>query len=179
MTTRVRARPLAGRLGFLLVLGPWPTLSAQARPSQHASVMQVIGATEVTIVYNRPSARGRQLFGGLVPWGRVWCPGADQATTIAFSSDVQVAGQPLKAGKYSVWAIPDPAEWTLIFSSATDVWHVPYPGQPRDALRFKAKPEAGPFLETLVFYFPVVEADRAVVNLAWGETRVPIPITLR
>ncbi len=150
--------------------------AAQAPFSQHAVVTQLLGSTEVTIVYNRPTARGRKLFGGVVAWGRVWCPGADQATTIALGKDVLVAGQRLAAGKYSIWAIPDTAEWTLIFSRAADVFHTPYPGESQDALRIKLKPQAGPFFETLAFYFPAADARRALLNLHWGETLVQVPI---
>jgi Protein of unknown function (DUF2911) len=162
----------------LLVLG-CGALAAQQPKSPPASVTQTIGATQVTIAYNRPSARGRKLFGGVVAWGRVWCPGADAATTIAVSKDVLVAGQPLGAGKYSVWAIPTPDAWTLIFSRAADVFHTPYPGAAQDALRITLKPVAGPFFETLAFYFPTVGSDRALLDLHWGETIVEIPISVK
>jgi hypothetical protein len=150
--------------------------TAQVPSSQHAAVTQLLGNTEVTIIYNRPTARGRKLFGGVVAWGRVWCPGADQATTIALGRDVLVGGQRLAAGKYSIWAIPDTAEWTLIFSRAADVFHIPYPGAAQDALRIKVRPLAGPFFETLAFYFPSADAKRALLNLHWGETIVQVPI---
>jgi len=162
----------------LLVLG-CGALAAQERQSPPASLTQTIGATQVTVVYNRPSARGRKLFGGVVAWGKVWCPGADEATTLAVSKDVLVAGQPLAAGKYSVWAIPTPEAWTLIFSKAASVFHVPYPGAAQDALRITLKPVAGPFFETLAFYFPTVGADRALLDLHWGETIVEIPISVK
>jgi len=166
------------RLALLLAI-PSTALPAQARKSQHATVMQAMGATEVSIVYNRPAARGRKLFGELVPWGKVWCPGADEATTLAVTRDVLVAGQPLAAGKYSLWAIPGPAEWTLIFSKAADVFHIPYPGPAQDALRVTLKPQAGPVMEALAFYFPAADADRALLNLHWGETVVQVPLAVR
>jgi Protein of unknown function (DUF2911) len=156
--------------------GATARLGAQVRFSQPATLTQDIGTTRVTIVYNRPNTRGRKLFGALVPWGKVWCPGADEATNISFTKDVMVAGQPLAAGKYSVWAIPDSVEWTLIFSKAANVFHIPYPGAAQDALRIKLKPEPGPFFETLAFYFPEAAADHAVLHLHWGETIVAIPI---
>ncbi len=154
-------------------------LAAQERQSQPATVTQTIGATQVTVVYNRPSARGRKLFGGVVAWGKVWCPGADEATTLTVSKDVLVGGQPLARGKYSVWAIPTPETWTLIFSKAAAVFHVPYPGAGEDALRITLKPAAGPFFETLAFYFPSVGADRALLDLHWGETIIEIPIGVK
>ena len=152
------------------------TPASQIPISQHASVTQRIGQTEVAIVYNRPSARGRKLFGGIVKWRREWCPGADSATTIAFNTDVLVAGQRLAAGKYSLWAIPDTAEWTLIFSRAANVFHLPYPGADQDALRIKVKPQSGPFVETLAFYFPAADPQRALLNLHWGETIVQVAL---
>ena len=171
-------RPAA--LAAVLLLAP-ALVSAQAPSSQHAAVTQVLGTTQVTIVYNRPSARGRVLFGkgGVVPWGKVWCPGADTATTIALSRDMAVGGQPLATGKYSIWAIPGPDEWTLIFSRAADVFHIPYPGEARDALRLKVKPQAGPFMESLAFYFPAVDAERALLNLHWGETIVQVSLEVK
>ena len=167
-------------LAAVLLLAP-VLVSAQAPTSQHAAVTQVLGTTQVTIVYNRPSARGRVLFGrgGVVPWGKVWCPGADTATTIALSRDMVVGGQPLAAGKYSIWAIPGPDEWTVIFSRAADVFHIPYPGEARDALRLKVKPQAGPFIESLAFYFPAADAERALLNLHWGETIVQLSLTVK
>ena len=166
-------------LALVLLVAPAVLGAQAARQSQPATVTQMLGGTKVTIAYNRPSARGRQLFGGIVAWGRVWDPGADEATTIAFSGDVLVAGQPLAAGTYSLWAIPQPDEWTVIFSRAAPVFHVPYPGESHDALRVKLKPERGPFVETLAFYFPVAIADRALLQLHWGETIVPIPIAVK
>jgi hypothetical protein len=165
----------------VVILAPATALPAQGRQSQHATVSQQLGETQVTIVYNRPSARGRTLFGrnGVVAWGRVWCPGADEASTIAVSKDVMIGGQPLAAGKYSIWAIPGPDEWTLIFSRAADVFHVPYPGEAQDALRLKVKPQAGPFMEALAYYFPAADADRALLNLHWGETVVQVPLAVR
>jgi len=158
-------------------------LPAQIPKSQHATMTQLLGTTQVTIVYNRPSARGRTLFGrgGVVPWGKVWCPGADSATTIALSKDMVVGGQPLAAGKYSIWAIPGPDEWTLIFSRAADVFHIPYPGEAQDALRLKLKsqPGGGPFMESLAFYFPAADADRALLNLHWGETIVQVSLAVK
>lgn len=171
-----------GKVTLLLcavLLAPAAGLRGQvARKSQHGSVMQVIGPTTVTVLYNRPSARGRRLFGELVPYGRAWTPGADTATTVAFSSAVRVAGEPLAAGTYSLWMIPERDEaWTVIFSKAAPVFHIPYPPG-HDALRVKLRPQAGPFIETLAFYFPVVSSDSAVLELHWGETVVSIPIAL-
>jgi hypothetical protein len=147
----------------------------QPRRSQRAAVMQMVGNTRIEITYSRPVARGRTLFGALVPWGRVWNPGADTATAISISTPILVNGSRLPAGAYSIWAIPGEEEWTLIFSRAHPVWHLPY-REGRDALRVRAVPERGMHMETLSFYFPVVDGLNAVLHLHWGEVVVPLRI---
>jgi len=150
--------------------------SAQELPkSQHGTVSQTVAHTEITVAYNRPVARGRTLFGALVPYGRPWCPGADSATTLATTRDLRINGATLPAGTYSVWAIPDPARWTIIFSRAAHVFHTPYP-EGHDALRVTAAPHPGPHMETLAFYFPLADSTRAELDLHWGETVVPLSI---
>ena len=148
----------------------------QVAKSQPATVSQRVANTDITISYSRPVARGRVLFGTLVPYNEVWNPGADQATAIAFSRDVQINTSRLAAGKYSLWVIPRPNTWTVIFSKAADVYHTPYPGEAQDALRLDARPEPGPHLETLTFYFPTVDGKDATLRLHWGETMVPLSI---
>ena len=144
--------------------------------SQAAAVSQRIANTEITVTYSRPVARGRELFGQLVSFDKVWNPGADQATAVAFTRDVQLNAQDLPAGKYSLWAIPRPGIWTLIFSKAADVYHTPYPGEAQDALRIDVRPERGPHMEALTFYFPIVEGKDTVLRLHWGEIMVPLSI---
>jgi DUF2911 family protein len=145
------------------------------RPSQHGSVSQTLNETVITIEYNRPVARGRQLFGELVPWGRAWCPGADQATAIKLSTDITVNGQKLAKGNYTLWAEPNPDEWTIIFSKAYPAFHTPYPAG-QDALRVTAKPRTGEHMETLAFYFPVADGKHAELALHWGTVVVPMEI---
>ena len=120
-------------------------------------------------------ARGRELFGTLVPWGRIWCPGADDATNIELSTAVKIDGQDLPAGKYSVWAEPQPDKWTLIFNRNHAVWHTRYP-EGQDALRIHIAPRAGSHIETLAFYFPVVDGRKAELVLHWGTVVVPMTI---
>ncbi len=145
------------------------------RVSQPASVTQAMGSTKITVTYNRPSARGRPLFGALVPYGVVWDPGADEATTLEFSRDVQFNAKRLAKGRYSVWAIPDSTRWTLILSSAADVEHTPYPAG-KDVLRDTIAVESAPHLESLAFYFPTAAADSAVLRLHWGTTAISMRI---
>jgi hypothetical protein len=150
----------------------------EVRKSQAAAVSQRIANTEITVTYSRPVARGRELFGALVPYDQVWNPGADQATAIALTRDVQIDGQTLPAGRYSLWAIPRPERWTLVFSHAADVYHTPYPGEDQDALRLDVRTEEGPPMEALMFSFPVVEGKDAVLRLHWGTVMVPVTISV-
>lgn len=153
-------------------------LLTQYPRSQHGTVTQHIQGTEVTISYNRPVARGRDLFGSLVRWGRIWHPGADSVTTISFTHDVTIEGHMLAAGRYSLWTIPEapPKPWTVIFNRGVGGWHTNYPGESQDVLRLTVTPETGAHLETLTYYFPVADADSAMLRLQWGTTIVPLKI---
>ena len=146
--------------------------------SQSGSVSQTIATTQITITYDRPVARGRQLFGGIVAYGQSWNPGANDATKASFSHPVTVNGMSLPAGAYSLWAIPDPEEWTVIFNRAADVYHEPYPGEEHEELRLTVEPVVGQHMETLAFYFPAVEKKDAELRLHWGETIVPLAISV-
>ena len=152
-----------------------PSWAQAPKPSQHGSVTQQIAGTTITIDYNRPVARGRTLFGSLVPYGRVWCPGADYCTTIQLSTDVKINGQTLAAGTYSLWAEPQPERWTMIFNRAQPVFHTRYPPD-QDVLRVQTAARQGQQMETLAFYFPVVDGSHAELVLHWGTVVVPLSI---
>jgi hypothetical protein len=145
------------------------------RPSQHGSVSQRIADTTITLEYNRPVARGRDLFGSLVPYGRIWCPGADDATTIEVTTALKINGQDLPAGKYSVWTEPNAEKWVVIFNRSAAAWHTRYPAG-QDALRVDVAPRTGSHMETLAFYFPVVDGKKGELVLHWGTTIVPLGI---
>ena len=147
--------------------------------SQRGTVSQKIANTDLTIEYGRPVARGRELFGALVPYGRIWHPGADKGTTFAATREIQVNGQPLPAGKYSLWTIPGADSWTFIFSREADAFHTTYPGEPNDALRVTVKPEQGAHMESMAFYFPAVDGKDATLRFHWGTLIVPLAIKVQ
>ncbi len=149
----------------------------RAKASQTATVSQEVASTKISLVYDRPVARGRELFGSLVKWGVPWTPGANWATTIELNRDVTIEGHPLSSGKYSIWAIPQEAEWTMIFSKEDHVFHTKFP-EGKDALRVQVKPTTGNHMETLAWYFPVVGPDSAILQVHWGTTVVPLTIRL-
>ncbi len=161
--------------GLLVVLTAATCESQPGRKSQLATVTQLVGSARIDIRYRRPVARGRSLFGGIVRWDRPWTPSADTAAIFATTTPLDVAGSRLPAGRYSLWMIPNPNTWTVIFTSEQPVFHIPYrPGH--EVLRVRVKPTTGDHMETLGFYFPMVDADSAVLNMHWGKTIVPIPI---
>ncbi len=145
--------------------------------SQRGTVKQTIAFTDVSVEYGRPVARGRALFGALVPWDSVWHPGADQATRITFTHDVTLEEQPVKAGTYSVWLIPREHQfWTFILSKAANVQHTPYPGKSKDYLRVDVRPDEVSFVESLLYSFPWMSKDEAVLRIQWGTTAIGLKI---
>jgi hypothetical protein len=145
------------------------------RKSQLGVVTQWIAGTKVEITYRRPMARGRALFGALVPYGRMWAPSADSAARISVSGPITINGSLLPAGTYSIWAIPDSANWALSFNSNAVLFHLNVPSS-GEVLRVHAKPGTGEHVETLMFTFPMIDADSARLELRWGPTVVPLSI---
>ncbi|MEP2770808.1 MAG: DUF2911 domain-containing protein [Fulvivirga sp.] len=144
---------------------------AQKKKSPAANASGEINGVEVNVDYHQPSAHGREIMGGLVPYGEVWRTGANNATTISFSSDVMVAGEELAAGKYSLFTIPGEDEWTIIFNSETDIWGTQY-SKDSDVLRVEVPSGES---EDMVETFDISVADNGIV-LAWENTMVEIPV---
>jgi len=159
-------------------------VAAQGVPfSQHATVSQRVSHTDIDVTYNRPTARGRLLFGSdsaaVVKFGRIWHPGADSATRIRVDKDVVFEGKPLRQGEYSIWLMPQAeGPWTVILNSKARVIHTPYPGEATDVLRVPVMPEKGPHMDALAFYFPVVGRDSTVLRMHWGEVMIPMHISV-
>lgn len=161
---------------------PLPTRAHdEARPSPNALVGQTIGTADVTITYGRPSVRGRDIFGpdttSLVPFGQVWRLGANEATTLTVSAPVRVAGQPLAAGTYAVFAIPGAAEWTFVFNRVAAQWGAFRYDAAQDALRVTAAPQAFPHsVEMFDIGFDNVSETGATLTFTWDRVRVPVRI---
>jgi len=149
------------------------------RVSPRASVMQVVGFTEVKIDYSRPGVKGRNIWGELVPYNKVWRAGANEATTISFSTDVMAEGKKLAAGKYSFFAIPGKDEWIVIFNKVVDQWGAFEYNEAEDALRITVKPEGNGFHEWLTYSFTKTDEKSVLVNLEWEKVRVPYKIEVQ
>lgn len=146
------------------------------RPSQKAQVMQTVGLTDVTINYSRPGVKGRTIWGELVPYDKVWRTGANEATSITFSTDVKVNGQLLAAGTYSFHTIPTKSDWTVIFNKKADQWGSYSYDEKEDALRVQVKAQPHEFTEWMEFSLPDIAVDKATVALDWEKLRVPFEI---
>lgn len=146
------------------------------RPSQGATVSQMVGLTKVTLSYHRPGVKERQIWGKLVPLDKVWRLGANEATTIEFNNDAKIEGQAIKAGKYALFAIPGKAEWTFIFNKQVKIWGTYEYKDSEDVLRVKVKPMKAPHSEWMALGFGKLTADSAMVYMHWEKVMVGFTI---
>jgi hypothetical protein len=175
-TLRLRAvLPAAG----LMILTAGAGLAQQIdlpRPSPNATVSQMVGVTKIEINYSRPGVKDRKIWGDLVPYGEVWRTGANENTTITFSTPVKIGGKELPAGIYGLQTIPTEGDWTVIFSKDAELWGAFNYKPENDALRIQAKPEAAEPRERMGFDFEDVTDNSAKVVLHWEKLRVPFTV---
>jgi hypothetical protein len=167
---------LAGALITSFAAAQQPQQMRLPQISQGASVKQTIGLNDVTITYSRPGVKGRKIWGGLVPYEKVWRTGANAATTIQFAEDVLVEGQSLPAGTYSLHTIPGEKEWTLILNKEANQWGSYSYDAAKDAVRVKVTPVPGTPQEWMQFRFEELTINSARVVLAWENLRVPFTV---
>lgn len=169
----------------LVIVGFAGTVSAQndlnlPDVSQAAEVKQRIALTDITVKYHRPLVNGRKIWGGLVPYGKVWRAGANENTTIEFSDPVSVEGQPLAKGIYGLHMIPNPDSWTVIFSKTNTAWGSYSYNQDEDALRVNVKPRPlAELKEALKFEFEDLKPDSTAVTLKWEKLGVPFTVSIK
>ena len=146
-------------------------------PSPACTIKQRVGLTDIEIVYSRPSMKGRQIFGSVVPYAAVWRTGANAATKISFSTTVKLKGTPVPAGSYALYTIPGEAEWTIILNKGVGQSGTQY-DEKADVVRFNVRPVnlSDTSLETFTIEFNHLRDESAILNLIWDKTVVPIPI---
>jgi hypothetical protein len=148
------------------------------QPSPTSTLKQHVGLTDIEIVYSRPSAKGRPVFGGLVPYGQVWRTGANASTTISFSTPVKLNGTDIPAGKYSLFTIPGETEWTVIINKDTKSSPFAYSAS-NDVARITVRSgELAEHVETFGILIDAIRDDSAIIDLVWEHTVVQIPLTL-
>jgi hypothetical protein len=150
--------------------------------SPEATVELSEGDLQLSVFYNRPYKKGREIFGGLVPYGEVWRTGANEATTFTTNKDLMIDGQILPAGKYTLWTIPGPDQWTVIFNGKQYSWGVNFNGKPSrepeaDVLEVQVPVQT---LEQPVEQFTISfeEGENLSLALEWDRTRVAVPLPL-
>ncbi|WP_179346485.1 DUF2911 domain-containing protein [Winogradskyella ursingii] len=147
-------------------------------PSPFTKVEQKVGLTDVTLEYSRPSMRGREVFGNLVPYGKVWRAGANKNTIVTFSNPVTIAGQELKAGSYSIFITPSENSWDVVFYSDTENWGTP---QNWDDSKVAAKATVETMqipanVETWTISFDDLTNDSAHLGFMWADTYAAVKI---
>lgn len=140
------------------------------------------GDLKINVFYNRPSKKGREIFGGLVPYEVIWRTGANEATTFETNKDLVIEGETLKAGKYSLWTIPRETTWTIIFNSEHGQWGVDSKGEPNhnpqlDVLKVDVHAvQQEQVFEQFTIAFEDTGEDAEMV-LMWDKTLISVPFT--
>ena len=148
----------------------------KVRISPKAMVKQKVGFTDVTIDFSRPGVKDRKIWGGLVPYDKVWRAGANEATTITFSDDVKINGNSLKAGRYGFFTIPTEDKWILIFNKIADQWGAFEYNEAEDGLRIEVSPEEGCWQEWLDYTITKTSDSTAIVKLEWEKLKIPFEV---
>lgn len=152
-------------------------LTKLSRLSPRANTTQTIGLTDITIDYGRPSVKGRKLWGDLVPYNEIWRAGANETTTIEFSTAVVLEGQALAAGKYSLFVLPEPGHWTFVLDSNLRQFGAFFYNGETDVQRIKVKTQKQKQgAETLQYYFSDLGFNQGKLVLAWGNLQAELNI---
>jgi hypothetical protein len=164
-------------LGLMVAVGS-PQLDKASRPSPAAkATCELADGKTITVDYSSPRAKGRKIYGGLVPYGEVWRAGANDATTFVTTTDLTVGGKHVPAGSYTIFAIPNKDKWTLIISKKTGEWGIPYPGADQDLVRVDMKASTLPSaVENFTIAFDKTSGG-CTLRMDWETTRASVDIT--
>lgn len=148
-------------------------------PSPTQTIKQDFGLASIELSYSRPGIKGRKIFGDLVPFGKVWRTGANNATTITFGEEVTIGDTKIKAGKYGLLTIPGEKEWTLIISKSTNTSSPADYKQEEDIARVNVKPMTmREKMENFTAQFANVKPNSCELQLMWDNTAVALPISV-
>jgi len=167
---------IVGTLALIIVLIPQES-NAQIRASERGMVSQTVDGTTIAIDYGRPQARGReQIYGGIIPWGKVWTPGANWATTFTTNNGITLNGHDVAAGDYSVWIQVEEDGWTFILDPEPMRFHLMPPEPSDEQVRFSVDPVEGAHTEILTFEFTGIRQTGAELDFRWGSKVVSFEI---
>ena len=171
----------------LLVLIAWAVVPGaqrrvfpgRRRVSPHESTTGAVDGAKLSIVYGRPSMRGRQIFGALVPYDELWCPGADEATMLTTDRPLQFDGLNLGAGEYSLWMRPTETEWTLVFNSDAHTFHTRHTARDDVGTVKLVKSALASPVEQLTFSIEKnTGKPGGAIVMTWATTRVSAPFVV-
>ena len=182
--TKIKSRSLVlGGLVIVIAVGAaaWAVHAQFGRSkytSPPASVAATIAGDQISIEYYAPSMHGRKVMGGLVPFGVVWCTGANWATKITTQANLEMGGLKLPAGSYSIWTLPNQNEWTLIINKQTGQFHLNYDSsQDFGRTKMNLKTLAAP-VETFKIELRADGGNKGTLALLWETTEASIPFTV-
>ncbi len=148
------------------------------QPSPTQTIKQNFGLSNIELSYSRPGMKGRKIFGDLVPYGKVWRTGANNATTLTFADDVTIGNTTVKAGKYGLVTIPEKKNWTIIITKQLDVTSPAAYKQDQDVVRVEASTmNMGESMESFTMQFANVKPNTCELHMMWDKTAVSLPIT--
>jgi hypothetical protein len=166
-------------LAVVAACGATIARAQEQRKSPHETAKATIDGANITIEYGRPSMKGRKIMGELVPFGKVWRTGADEATTLTTDKELQIAGTIVPAGKYTLYTLPGQADWQLIVNKQTGQWGTEY-DQKQDLGRVPLKKTATTApVEQLTISVDKNPAGGGLLKIAWENTALTAPITVR
>lgn len=147
----------------------------QASPK--SKLIQTVGLTDITIDYNRPSVRGREVWGKMVPYQQIWRTGANEVSKISFSDDIQINHEKVPAGRYAILTLPeDSVNWYVILNRDTTLWGSEGYDPALDVIRLKVSPKQHEYKETLEFSFTDIKTNTANLNLNWENQQLTLQI---
>jgi hypothetical protein len=154
-------------------------LLAQEKPlSPPAQASATVAGKKITVDYSSPRMRGRKIYGGLVPYGKVWRTGANAATTLTTDGDLMLGALHVPAGKYTLFTIPGETEWTLIVNQQTGQWGTQYDAkQDLGRVPMAVAPLAQPLEEMTIAIRPG-EGNAATLAVEWESTSATVPIVV-
>src|SRR5713226_9442164 len=175
-------RAIANCMGVMLSIAAFAACGTRAqnkesRPSPPAkATCGLAGGKSITVDYSSPRMKGRKIFGDLVPFGKIWRAGANEATTFVTEADLTVGGKAVPAGSYTIFAVPEADKWTLVISKKTGEWGTAYPGPENDLARvdMKVSKTAAP-VENFTIAFDQ-SGNACTLHMEWENTRVSVDV---
>jgi hypothetical protein len=167
------------QLGRLIATTVLFVTACAAQLSPRMTTAVTINGKKIDISYGAPSMRGRKVMGSLVPYGEVWCAGANDATSLHTEADLDINGMRVPKGSYTLWTLPNPGEWLLIVNKQVGIWHTDY-NERYDLGRVKMNVRAiSSPVERMKIDLSAASGNKGTLALSWETTEVSVPITVQ